>query len=105
MLVSRRRAFDWTHLELTVPFELALFRLLDQPHTVKAAARKLHGEHQVGEDALREVLKRWRALGVVFEDNGQFVQIAPPALNEEFLRIDFMRHTSARDTELAATTA
>ncbi|WP_392896126.1 RiPP maturation radical SAM C-methyltransferase [Streptomyces sp. LN699] len=105
VLVSKRRAFDWTHLELTDPFELALFRLLDQPHTVKAAARKLHEEHHVGEDALREVLRRWRALGVVFEDNGQFVQIAPPALNEEFLRIDFMRHTSARDGELAATTA
>ncbi|MFE2246487.1 RiPP maturation radical SAM C-methyltransferase [Streptomyces lavendulae] len=105
VLVSRRRAFDWTHLELTVPFELSLFRLLDQPHTVKAAARKLHEEHGVGEDALREVLKRWRALGVVFEDSGQFVQIAPPALNEEFLRIDFMRHTSARDAELTATTA
>ncbi|MDH6542896.1 RiPP maturation radical SAM C-methyltransferase [Streptomyces lavendulae] len=105
VLVSRRRAFDWTHLELTVPFELSLFRLLDQPHTVKAAARKLHEEHGVGEEALREVLKRWRALGVVFEDSGQFVQIAPPALNEEFLRIDFMRHTSARDAELTATTA
>ncbi|GLV85779.1 RiPP maturation radical SAM protein 1 [Streptomyces lavendulae subsp. lavendulae] len=105
VLVSRRRAFDWTHLELTVPFELSLFRLLDQPHTVKAAARKLQEEHGVGEDALREVLKRWRALGVVFEDSGQFVQIAPPALNEEFLRIDFMRHTSARDAELTATTA
>ncbi|MER7514624.1 RiPP maturation radical SAM C-methyltransferase [Streptomyces lavendulae] len=105
VLVSRRRAFDWTHLELTVPFELSLFRLLDQPHTVKAATRKLHEEHGVGEDALREVLERWRALGVVFEDSGQFVQIAPPALNEEFLRIDFMRHTSARDAELTATTA
>ncbi|MFD8290603.1 RiPP maturation radical SAM C-methyltransferase [Streptomyces lavendulae] len=105
VLVSRRRAFDWTHLELTVPFELSLFRLLDQPHTVKAAARKLHEEHGVGEEALREVLKRWRALGVVFEDSGQFVQIAPPALNEEFLRIDCMRHTSARDAELTATTA
>ncbi|MEU2833747.1 RiPP maturation radical SAM C-methyltransferase [Streptomyces lavendulae] len=105
VLVSRRRAFDWTHLELTVPFELSLFRLLDQPHTVKAATRKLREEHGVGEDALREVLERWRALGVVFEDSGQFVQIAPPALNEEFLRIDFMRHTSARDAELTATTA
>ncbi|MFE9220519.1 RiPP maturation radical SAM C-methyltransferase [Streptomyces lavendulae] len=105
VLVSRRRAFDWTHLELTVPFELSLFRLLDQPHTVKAATRKLHEEHGMGEDALREVLERWRALGVVFEDSGQFVQIAPPALNEEFLRIDFMRHTSARDAELTATTA
>ncbi|MFH9725341.1 RiPP maturation radical SAM C-methyltransferase [Streptomyces sp. NPDC017254] len=105
VLVSRRRAFDWTHLELTDPFELALFRLLDQPHTVKAAARKLEEEHHVGEDALRLVLRRWRALGVVFEDSGQFVQIAPPALNEEFLRIDFMRHTAAREAELAATTA
>ncbi|MFD3805498.1 hypothetical protein ACFWSF_29580 [Streptomyces sp. NPDC058611] len=42
---------------------------------------------------------------MVFEDSGQFVQIAPPALNEEFLRIDFMRHTSARAAELAASTA
>ncbi|MEV7614107.1 RiPP maturation radical SAM C-methyltransferase [Streptomyces sp. NPDC089799] len=107
VLVSRRRAFDWTYLELTDPFELGLFRLLDQPHTVKAAVRKLHGGHPVNvdEDTVRQVLARWRALGVVFEDSGQFVQIAPPARNEEFLRIDFMRHTSARDAELAATTA
>jgi hypothetical protein len=106
VLVSKRRSFDWTYRELTDPFELALFRLLDQPHTVKAAARKLHDAHQVEEEeALRQVLARWRELGVVFEDSGQFVQIAPPARNEEFLRIDFMRHTSARDAELAATTA
>ncbi|WP_330176714.1 RiPP maturation radical SAM C-methyltransferase [Streptomyces sp. NBC_01498] len=105
VLVSNRRSFDWTHMELTDPFELALFRLLDQPHTVKAAARKLQGDHQVGEDALRELLARWRALGLVFEDSGQFVHIAPPSVNEEFLRIDFMRHTSARDAELAAVSA
>ncbi|MFJ6128905.1 RiPP maturation radical SAM C-methyltransferase [Streptomyces griseoviridis] len=105
VLVSVRPAFDWTRLELTDPLELALFRLLDQPHTVKAAVRKLREEHAVDEEALRRVLTRWRALGLVFEDNGQFVQIAPPAVNEEFLRIDFMRHTSARATELAATSA
>ncbi|MEV7432815.1 RiPP maturation radical SAM C-methyltransferase [Streptomyces griseoviridis] len=105
VLVSVRPAFDWTRLELTDPLELALFRLLDQPHTVKAAARKLREEHPADEEALRRVLTRWRALGLVFEDNGQFVQIAPPAVNEEFLRIDFMRHTSARATELAATSA
>ncbi|CAL9332332.1 RiPP maturation radical SAM C-methyltransferase [Streptomyces sp. Tu 3180] len=105
VLVSRRRAFDWTRLELTDPRELALFRLLDQPHTVKAAARKLDADHPVGEADLLRVLKRWRELGVVFEDSGQFVQIAPPALNEEFLRIDHMRHTAAREAELAPTTA
>jgi hypothetical protein len=105
VLVSRRRAFDWTRLELTDPRELALFRLLDQPHTVKAAARKLDADHPVGEADLLRVLKRWRELGVVFEDSGQFVQIAPPALNEEFLRIDHMRHTAAREAELASTTA
>ncbi|MFE6098515.1 RiPP maturation radical SAM C-methyltransferase [Streptomyces laurentii] len=114
VLVSRRRAFDWTHLELTDPLELALFRLLDQPHTVKAAARKLAGDPALSdgdgaggpsEDGLRRVLARWRELGVVFEDGGQFVQIAPPARNEEFLRIDFMRHTAAREAELATTSA
>ncbi|MDT0438304.1 MULTISPECIES: RiPP maturation radical SAM C-methyltransferase [Streptomyces] len=105
VLVSSRRSFAWTRTELTDPLELALFRLLDQPHTVRAAARKLGEEHAVGEDALRRVLARWRSLGLVFEDNGQFVQIAPPAVNEEFLRIDFMRHTAARADDLAVASA
>ncbi|MFV8133092.1 RiPP maturation radical SAM C-methyltransferase [Streptomyces syringium] len=96
LLVSRRRGFDWRTLELTDPVEVALFRLLDQPHTLVAAARKLREEHP-GSDAgtIGATLRRWRELGLVFADGGQYVHVAPPAVNEELLRLDHMRRTEA----------
>ncbi len=95
VLVSRRRAFSWRTMELTSPAEIVLFRLLDQPHapaalTRKAAAR-LSGE-ALDEDEVQIVLDRWTALGLLFTDSGQYVHIAPAAVNEDLLRLDFMRH-------------
>ncbi|MFF0965792.1 RiPP maturation radical SAM C-methyltransferase [Streptomyces sp. NPDC003703] len=98
VLVSRRRAFDWRTRELTDPFERAAFRLLDQPHTPAALARK--AARQVpgaarDEAAVQELLDAWTALGIVFTDGGQYVHIAPAAVNEDLLRLDFMRHAHA----------
>ncbi|QFR91988.1 RiPP maturation radical SAM protein 1 [Streptomyces tsukubensis] len=98
VLVSRRRTFDWRTLELTDPYELAVFRLLDQPHTASALARKasarVPGDARP-ESAVQELLDRWLALGVVFTDGGSYVHIAPSAVNEDLLRLDFMRHRHA----------
>lgn len=93
VLVSRRRGFSWRTMELTDPLELAAFRLLDQPHTVPALLRKLRGEGAADEPRLRELLDTWVDLGLVFTDSGQYVHLAPRAVNEDLLRLDFMRHT------------
>ncbi|MGW6600844.1 RiPP maturation radical SAM C-methyltransferase [Streptomyces sp. NPDC055036] len=102
VLVSKRRAFQWRAMELTDPYEIAAFRLLDQPHTPSALARKAAGRVPGGalqEDEVRELLDRWVALGLVFTDNGQYVHIAPSAVNEDLLRLDFMRHRHAARVE------
>lgn len=98
VLVSRRHAFDWGALELTTPTELAAFRLLDQPHAPAALTRKLAArlpEHTVDEAAVRALLQHWVTLGLVFTDGGQYVHLAPAAVNEDLLRLDFMRHSHA----------
>jgi len=98
VLVSRRHAFDWGALELTAPTEIAAFRLLDQPHAPAALTRKLAArlpEHTVDEAAVHALLQHWVTLGLVFTDGGQYVHLAPAAVNEDLLRLDFMRHTHA----------
>ncbi|MGK5498954.1 RiPP maturation radical SAM C-methyltransferase [Streptomyces sp. URMC 125] len=97
VLVSRRRLFDWGVLELTDPLEVAAFRLLDQPHAPAALARKLTARlpQAVPGEAVAELLGRWRELGLVFAEGGQCVHVAPAAVNEDLLRLDFMRHLHA----------
>ncbi|WP_019357532.1 RiPP maturation radical SAM C-methyltransferase [Streptomyces sp. AA1529] len=114
VLVSRRRKFDWRVRELTAPVELAAFRLLDQPHHPAALARKVAGqlasegaegppqEGAADEPAIRELLERWLEWGVVFTDAGQYVQLAPAAVNEDLLRLEFMRSTAAATEPAAA---
>ncbi|MFI2186277.1 RiPP maturation radical SAM C-methyltransferase [Streptomyces sioyaensis] len=98
VLVSRRRAFDWGAMELTEPLETAAFRLLDQPHAPAALIRKLAARlpaHPVDGAAVHALLQHWVTLGLVFTDGGQYVHLAPAAVNEDLLRLDFMRHTHA----------
>ncbi|MGW3008316.1 RiPP maturation radical SAM C-methyltransferase [Streptomyces sp. NPDC001219] len=98
VLVSRRHAFDWGAMELTDPTEIAAFRLLDQPHAPAALTRKLAArlpEHTVDAAAVHALLQHWVTLGLVFTDGGQYVHLAPAAVNEDLLRLDFMRHTHA----------
>ncbi|MEU6126808.1 RiPP maturation radical SAM C-methyltransferase [Streptomyces sp. NPDC047123] len=105
VLVSRRRTFSWRAMELTDPFELAVFRLLDQPHSVQALLRKATAkvsDATVGEAGVQELLDSWLALGIVFSDAGQYVHIAPAAVNEDLLRLDFMRHIHAEEAAPAS---
>lgn len=85
-------------MELTEPTETAAFRLLDQPHAPAALTRKLAARlpgHPVDETAVHALLQRWVTLGLVFTDGGQYVHLAPAAVNEDLLRLDFMRHSHA----------
>jgi ribosomal peptide maturation radical SAM protein 1 len=89
VLVSRRRGFDWTVLRLDDPVEQAAFRLLHTPHTAAALTRKLAAAHPAADVGLvTALLRRWRDLGLVFAEGGQFVQIAVEARNQELLHID-----------------
>ncbi|WUH90917.1 RiPP maturation radical SAM C-methyltransferase [Streptomyces sp. NBC_00433] len=95
VLVSDRPGFAWRRMELTDPFELAVFRLLDQPHTPAVLARKAAGETGLdaaaAEERVRALLDSWLGLGLVFTDSGHWVQIAPPAVNQALLHLEFMR--------------
>lgn len=86
VLISRRRRFDWTVLTLRDPMEVSAFRLLDQPHTPAALVRKLAGRATAPD--VEVLLDRWRRLGIVFTNAGQYVHVAPMATNEELLRIE-----------------
>ncbi|MFJ9898145.1 RiPP maturation radical SAM C-methyltransferase [Streptomyces sp. NPDC091280] len=96
VLVDTRPGFSWRLLDLTDPFEVTVFRLLDTPHSAaallrKAAARSAEGREPVGavtEERVAGLLARWRALGLVFTDDGQYVQVAPAVANQDLLRLD-----------------
>lgn len=98
ILVSRRRAFDWRVMELSDPFEIAVFRLLDQPHAPASLLRKAtvrvpgHTRTEADVDAL---LAHWQERGLLFTDGGHFVHLAPSAVNEDLLRLGFMRTAHA----------
>ncbi|MDF3299179.1 RiPP maturation radical SAM C-methyltransferase [Streptomyces tropicalis] len=97
VLVSRRHSFDWRTLRLADPFAVALFRLLDQPHSPAALHRKAvaAGFDRSAED-VRTLLTEWTELGVAFTDAGQYVHLAPASVNQDLLRLDYMRHVHAR---------
>ncbi|MGW3667572.1 RiPP maturation radical SAM C-methyltransferase [Streptomyces sp. NPDC005141] len=100
VLVSRREAFDWRTLCLTDPLEIAAFRLLDQPHTSVALLRKLNdgptGFPDTTRTDLQRLLDSWVERGLVFTDAGQYVHLAPAAVNQDLLRLDYMAHTHRR---------
>ncbi|MGW1893774.1 RiPP maturation radical SAM C-methyltransferase [Streptomyces sp. NPDC002004] len=100
VLVSRRHAFDWRTLRLTDPFEVAVFRLLDQPHTPAALLRKVNGTSPASAgrtpDDVRTLLDSWVEHGLLFTDAGQYVHIAPADVNQDLLRLDYMRHVHTR---------
>ncbi|WOX16321.1 hypothetical protein [Streptomyces sp. N50] len=40
------------------------------------------------EERIAELLARWRTLGLVFAEGGQYVQVAPAVANQDLLRLD-----------------
>jgi ribosomal peptide maturation radical SAM protein 1 len=84
LLISRRPSYDWGTLELHGSFEPALFRLLDQPRSVSALASKTGGTEQ----DVQSTLDRWLELGIVFVDDGRYIQVATEAHNQALLRVD-----------------
>jgi ribosomal peptide maturation radical SAM protein 1 len=94
VLVNRRRVFTWETHQLRDPLEIALFRLLDQPHNRAALTRKagrVLRDATVSDEAVAQVLAHFQTLGLVFVDGGHYVQVASEARNQDLLRLDFMR--------------
>ncbi|MEV1117205.1 RiPP maturation radical SAM C-methyltransferase [Actinosynnema sp. NPDC049800] len=88
LLVSRRADFDWTSRWLDDPWEVALFRLLDQPHAPGALSRKLAA---AGLDAdpgrIADALAEWLRLGVLFTECDTYVHVAPIARNQDLMKL------------------
>ncbi|MER5638990.1 RiPP maturation radical SAM C-methyltransferase [Kitasatospora sp. NPDC002227] len=88
-LLNSRPAYDWRHLELTDPAELALYRLLDQPRTPAVLAARTPG----GAAVVEPLLARWRELGLLFHDGASYLQVAVEADNQVLMRLEH-RHGS-----------
>ncbi|GLF94916.1 RiPP maturation radical SAM C-methyltransferase [Streptomyces yaizuensis] len=88
VLVDTRPGFDWHVLDIADPFEVTVFRLLDTPRSPAALVRKA-GEAHEGVTAARidGLLARWRALGVVFEEGGHAIHVAPAGANQDLMRL------------------
>ncbi|MEU6708212.1 RiPP maturation radical SAM C-methyltransferase [Streptomyces wuyuanensis] len=95
ILVNRRRAFAWATHVLEDPVEIALFRLLDQPHKLGALVAKTAAavpSATFDESQAMHILSMWRKLGLIFTDDGTFIQVAPRMQNQELLKIFPIRH-------------
>jgi ribosomal peptide maturation radical SAM protein 1 len=89
LLVSKRSAFAWSTMRITDPTEVAVFRLLDDSHTVPALRRKLaDAGTEVTADTLTALLRRWLDAGVVFTESDHYVHVAPQSRNQDLMRID-----------------
>ncbi|TDD58336.1 RiPP maturation radical SAM protein 1 [Kribbella antibiotica] len=86
VLISRRSEFSWSAKELTTRAELGMFRLLQQPRTVRFLHSELAGV-VTSPDALDDLLTEWRGLGLLFFDGEQLVQVAVEEANQNLLRI------------------
>lgn len=81
VLASRRAAFDWQVHRLSDHAEVTAFRLLDNPHSPSALARKLPAGHE----RVAALLHRWTELGLLFTDEGHYVHVATAAGNQHLL--------------------
>ncbi|MEV8531506.1 RiPP maturation radical SAM C-methyltransferase [Streptomyces sp. NPDC051211] len=84
VLVNRRPAYDWTVLELTSPAEIALFRLLDQPRSLATLTARTGGDPE----SVRSVLDLWMRQGLVFHEDGTYLQVAVEAANQVLFRVE-----------------
>lgn len=106
VLVDTRPGFTWRLLDLTDPLELAVFRLLDTPHSPTALLRKVAARHKSASQArVDELLAHWRDLGLVFTDGGQWVHVAPAVANQDLMRLDGSRLHSAEPLAPALVTS
>ena len=93
VLVNSRKTYDWQVLELTDPAELALFRLLDQPRSMTALAARTPG----GEAVAGPLIERWSALGLLFQDQDTWLQVAVESDNQVLMRVEHRHQPTAEE--------
>jgi magnesium-protoporphyrin IX monomethyl ester (oxidative) cyclase len=90
-LTNTRPGFGWRQLELPDPAALSLFRALESPRTRASLASSLAATGAVPGDrcerVVRDLLAEWTALGLLFTDDGRFVQVATGADNQWLCRV------------------
>jgi ribosomal peptide maturation radical SAM protein 1 len=87
VLRNTRPGFAWRTLRIEEPWQVAAFRLLDQPHSQKALTSKLlAGGHRMTSDEMSTLLRDWRRSGLVFEDADQIVHVVPYGANQDLMR-------------------
>ncbi|MEU8953275.1 RiPP maturation radical SAM C-methyltransferase [Streptomyces sp. NPDC048518] len=87
VLANTRPGFAWRTLSIEEPWEMAAFRLLEQPCTSDVLTKKLReSEHDVAAEDVSALLAHWRTLGLLFDDGGQTVHVVPYAANQDLMR-------------------
>jgi hypothetical protein len=88
VLVNTRPSFSWRVFRITDAGEIMLFRLLDQPCALASLERKLADAGlTVATGNVAATIEEWRKLGLIFEDAGLMIQVAPGASNQDLFRI------------------
>ncbi|MEU7581683.1 RiPP maturation radical SAM C-methyltransferase [Streptomyces sp. NPDC041068] len=87
VLTNTRPGFAWRTLSIDEPWEMATFRLLEQPCTDDVLVKKLRADdHDIAAEDVSALLARWRTRGLLFEDGGQTVHVVPYAANQDLMR-------------------
>lgn len=87
VLSNTRPSFAWRRLRIEELWQVAAFRLLDQPRAQKALTSKLLADgHRITADQVSALLRDWRMLGLLFEDADQVVHVVPHAANQDLMR-------------------
>jgi ribosomal peptide maturation radical SAM protein 1 len=89
LLTSQRRLFDWGTLDIRSPLEVAMFRLLSEPHSRNGLVTHLTRPGFPAPDGsdIESVIASWQKLGILFEDGGQLVHVVATHENQDVLHI------------------
>ncbi|MGF7236836.1 MAG: RiPP maturation radical SAM C-methyltransferase [Frankia sp.] len=88
VLVNTRPGFSWRVMRITNAGDVMLFRLLDQPNTLASLERKLADSgFTVATGEIAATLEEWKKLGLIFEDAGMLIQVAPSSSNQDLKRM------------------
>lgn len=91
LLTDTRPGYDWHAVELRTPAETLLFRALDQPRTFTSLCSALGSAEPAGrpdvEATVRELLREWRELGLVFTNDNRYIHVATTAENQKWCRV------------------
>ncbi|MFC5181805.1 cobalamin-dependent protein [Actinomadura harenae] len=85
---NSRPQFPWSEFTVADPFGLALLRLLHSPRGLPSLVKRLTADLGVNvtHAEVRQVIDRWKALGLVFHDRGRYIHVATTADDRSMVR-------------------